>query len=330
MLLKIREYIKDRYPQIGVIKRTLMASREYKGGGKKNNVLILCYHRVGVNEPDPYLVNVSVKHFCEQMSVLRQEYEILRLSDELNSRKKAVIVTFDDGYYDNYINVFPILKENNIPATFFIPTDNLGSYKELWDQELLRLIYYRTRDTTLAVNGQKYLINDFEIQNNINLLHDYLINLKPQLRKSILQYLEDELKPKVKCRDNMRLINKNELVDMSKNQLVEIGVHTCSHTALANLSYEEQLHEISSSKQILENITGLNVKSIAYPFGRKNIHYNADTLKIVDGCGFSRGVTTNNKQIYDDMSMLELPRIHVGDWDGKTFRQMIKIYWMLG
>lgn len=35
MLLKIREYIKDRYPQIGVIKRTLLASREYKGSGKK-------------------------------------------------------------------------------------------------------------------------------------------------------------------------------------------------------------------------------------------------------------------------------------------------------
>lgn len=330
MLLKIKQYIKNRYPQIGVIKRTFLAAREYKGSSQKNNVLVLCYHRVGLNEPDPYLVNVSLECFREQMSVLREQYEILHLSDELKSKEKAVVVTFDDGCYDNYLNAFPILKENKIPATFFIPTDNLGTCKELWDQELLRLIYYRTRDTSILVNGQNYAINDIDIENIIQSLHDYLIKLKPQIRDSILQYIEDKLKPNVKIRNNMRLISKNELIDMSKNQLVEIGVHTCSHTALANLSYEEQLQEISKSKQILEEITGKNVNTIAYPFGRKNIHYNDDTLKIVDECGFTRGLTTNNKQLYNDMSMLEIPRIHVGDWDGKTFQQILKLYWKLG
>lgn len=330
MLMKVKENIKNRYPHIGVIKRTLLAARECRCDGPKSNVLVLCYHRIGIDEPDPYLVNVSVKNFREQMLVLREEYEVLHLNEDLESKIKSVVVTFDDGYYDNYLYAYPILNDNNIPATFFIPTDNLGTNKELWDQDLLRLIYYRTRDAILVIDGRKYAVNNFDMQKSIYSLHDCLLNLKPQKRRSVLQYIERELSPSRKCRENMRLIDKNELVTMSRNKLVEIGVHTCSHTALAKLSYAEQLQEIADSKRILEEITGNKVNAIAYPFGRKGIHYNDDTLKIVDNMGISRGLTTNNRQLRHGMSMLEIPRIHIGNWDGETFRKMLKLYWRFG
>ena len=65
--------------------------------------------------------------FEKQMEYLKnKEYQVISLtklveileSDELIP-KKTVVLTFDDGYKDNYINAFPILKKYNFPATIF-------------------------------------------------------------------------------------------------------------------------------------------------------------------------------------------------------------------
>ena len=40
--------------------------------------------------------------------------------------KKPILITFDDGYYSNYRDIYPILKKYNIKASIFIITDNIG------------------------------------------------------------------------------------------------------------------------------------------------------------------------------------------------------------
>jgi len=98
----------------------------------RNNLLIIYYHRVIKKDE---LVNVKVKDMCvsindfdAQMRFLSKYYkpvgeeEILTPIQKGGISKHSVWVTFDDGYKDNYINAYPILRKYKIPATFFITT----------------------------------------------------------------------------------------------------------------------------------------------------------------------------------------------------------------
>lgn len=87
----------------------------------RDGILILNYHSVGNSE-----LSISASLFEEQMVFLKNNFNILDLSnlDNIKDNKKVnIIITFDDGYENNYNFAFPILKKYSIPATIFIVSD---------------------------------------------------------------------------------------------------------------------------------------------------------------------------------------------------------------
>ena len=128
--------------------------------------LILTYHRVYELDYDPYALTVHPRIFEIQMKYLRENYNIIPLSELISQLKEkkikedSVIITFDDGYHDNLYNSKPILKKYDIPATFFISAGMIGGKKEFWWDELERI--FLTRHTLtykpleLNINGKKY------------------------------------------------------------------------------------------------------------------------------------------------------------------------------
>lgn len=115
--------------------------------GRQVQIPILTYHYIG-NNPNPedksrdYL-EVTPDKFEEQMKYLSENgYQTIDfdrlyaiLSGQATLPSKAIILTFDDGYIDFYVNAFPILKKYNIHAVAFIPTALVGgSYYMNWDQ----------------------------------------------------------------------------------------------------------------------------------------------------------------------------------------------------
>lgn len=103
-------------------------------------VIVLMYHRVNDNlEPDCLVV--STLAFRQQMGFLyRNKYRVIGINEmlkELNSsqtrkhvKSKTVVITFDDGYRDNYLNAYPILKEFGFKATIFLTTGIIGTNKK--------------------------------------------------------------------------------------------------------------------------------------------------------------------------------------------------------
>ncbi|MFA7245504.1 MAG: polysaccharide deacetylase family protein [Candidatus Magasanikbacteria bacterium] len=86
----------------------------------RDGILILNYHSVGSNNP----FSLSLKNFDEQMNYITKNYNIVKLGDFSNlAGGISLVVTFDDGYEDNYLEVFPILKKYNIPATIFLTSE---------------------------------------------------------------------------------------------------------------------------------------------------------------------------------------------------------------
>lgn len=90
-----------------------------------NDIRILYYHSIG-NE---YEWSILPEQFEKQMKYIADNYKVISLcsliSNEMKlfpSRKKVVIITFDDGWEDNYTHAFPILKHHGFHATFFVTT----------------------------------------------------------------------------------------------------------------------------------------------------------------------------------------------------------------
>lgn len=109
----------------------------------KSQVRILCYHRVcELPETKDSMVhlNVSPASFAQQMAFLsRGEFNVITLEQFIDYRDensklpaKTIIITFDDGYGDNYITAFPILKKHNLKATFFVVTDYIDGDEIFW------------------------------------------------------------------------------------------------------------------------------------------------------------------------------------------------------
>ena len=111
--------------------RSSLSSFFYYGakylGYQSRGIRILCYHRVN-NEGSDYL-SVSKVQFREQMRFLNEEgYRTAGLNELLNGSMngKSVIVTFDDGYADNYEHAFPIMREFGFAGTIFCIGNKLG------------------------------------------------------------------------------------------------------------------------------------------------------------------------------------------------------------
>lgn len=89
------------------------------------------YHRVNDNLQPNDLV-VPVAKFREQMSYLKKNCEVIGIERLLSEerKKQKVVITFDDGYRDNYLNAYPILKELGLPGTIFLITGMINTDKK--------------------------------------------------------------------------------------------------------------------------------------------------------------------------------------------------------
>ena len=108
----------------------------------KNTVAVLNYHQI--NDVDNNALTVTVKDFDDQMRYLSENnYNVITPKEMLDAFKnnaklpdKTVIITFDDGYKDNYENAYPILKKYNLKGTIFVITDYVSLYPNYitWDE----------------------------------------------------------------------------------------------------------------------------------------------------------------------------------------------------
>ena len=121
-----------------------------------NLLTVLNYHRI--DDPsragfDTFRPNVSAtpSSFAAQMDYVSQKYNVIsgrQLADFIKGRHPlpahAAVITFDDGYDDNYSNACPILKARNLPAIIFLATDFIGTHKPFfWD--LVAYCFFHTQ-----------------------------------------------------------------------------------------------------------------------------------------------------------------------------------------
>ncbi|WP_158087554.1 polysaccharide deacetylase family protein [Anaerovibrio sp. JC8] len=103
---------------------------------------MLNYHQINPTEKNP--LTVPTDDFAAQMAYLeRNGYNTISpdqlhgfLVDGTPLPEKPILITFDDGYEDNYQYAYPILKEHNMKAAIFLVSDFMGRFDNylVWDQ----------------------------------------------------------------------------------------------------------------------------------------------------------------------------------------------------
>lgn len=304
---------------------------------------------------DPQLLCVTPDHFTEQMQILRQHYYPLSLKN-LRKRQafnlwpqRTVVITFDDGYADNFQTARKILETFDIPATVFVTSGMVDSQKEFWWDELERVFL---SSPTLPAH-LKIMIDHQEFSWNLeNSAHDYPSaswnvqeNASPGVRQQVYLDLMKRLhETDVPTRESILselaawsginrnqgrqeylAVNSDELGSLPQKGLLEIGAHTITHPLLAAISPISQKEEIQEGKTALEKILGHPVESFAYPFGEHG-DYSQETIKLVREAGFKCACSNFPGNVNPLRDPYQLPRYIVRDWDGETFTRNLEAW----
>lgn len=325
----------------------------------RSRALILMYHRV-VNLPsDPQLLCVTPQHFDEHLEILRRHYlprSLLQLANALGEGtlpNRAVVVTFDDGYADNLQNAAPVIRRHGIQATVFVTSGALDRKEEFWWDELDRLVLQpgtlpdplELRIETSARRWETgssahYSSDDacrhrcWHVEQPIDLsprhslyrsIYETLQPLSNESRNCVLDQLRAVAGVGPVSRSTHRAMSTDEVVQLDRERLIEVGAHTVNHPLLATLPVATQRSEIVGSKTRLEDALGKPVLTFSYPHGS----LRRETVEIVREAGFVCAGSSDPDAVWPDTDCYQLPRVVVRDWDGDTFAHRMK-EWMHG
>ncbi|MBI3582501.1 MAG: polysaccharide deacetylase family protein [Nitrospinae bacterium] len=279
------------------------------------------------------MLAVKPEHFLDQMKFLKEHFPVLKYdADWSGVREPSVVVTFDDGYADNYLEALPILQETGVAATFFITPELIDSNQEFWWDELERVIlgkwsypdHFELKDKiyhriwlTATESERKTLYNE---------LHPLMRSLAPERRKVWLKQLRQWVKTDEAGRASHRLLKNQELQALAKSSFVTIGAHGMTHTSLGGQPMDSQENEMKESREQLEAIINRPVISFSYPFGTKS-DYTTDTMNLCKRLGFTKAAANYPGQARRWTNRFEIPRQIVRDWPIDIFEKKISEFW---
>lgn len=301
------------------------------------NCAVLLYHRVTNLVNDPQLLAVSPVNFDAQISFLKNKYTLITVDEfqyHLEHKKKfpknAVLLTFDDGYADNYLEALPVLEKYKVQALFYISTGTLNTDKEFWWDAMERIILLSATQPSVdsfELNKRVYCLKNLDSEKRYRLYESLLIELRrmpSEKREREIEILASLFKSE-QGRETHRAMTFEELKKMQRSKSAMIGAHTHLHPSLGALTFDEQFKEIKTSKKIIEEVTGEKVIHFSYPFGT-HIDYNNDTIKIVKQLGFKMTAANYPAMSHKHSNIFRFPRFLVRNWNEEEFKKNMKAF----
>lgn len=269
--------------------------------GSKSKVAVLTYHRI-CNKNDDWSLNpLPVKSFKEHLKFLTDSYNIISLDDLVDLvakrepiHEKTAVLTFDDGYKDNYTNAYPLLEKYDIPATIYLTSKLIGTGELVWADKVGYIIYHSLVDQIKIDELVEYdLGSKFDKYQTFSLIKRKLGDLTELEKSYFIDKLANLCQVEIPADAGCELmLSWDEVKEMDENN-IDFGAHTINHPVLPELSSKEARWEILESKRVLEENLQKSVNHFSYPYGT----FNQDVVGIVKDLKFKSAVTLDQNLV---------------------------------
>jgi len=296
----------------------------------KSQVVILMYHRVAPRidnwalEPlDPKSFRKQIEYFCHNYEILPLDRLVQYIQLGRSLPEKAIVITFDDGYKDNFRYAFPILKKYHVPATIFLTTGHIGTDKLFWWDKVSYIIQHScAKELNLDEVGRHLLGSEIDKLRARSAVMEKMKKLPPERKEQMIDKLISISGVDVPSGLGEGLIlSWNEIRKMNNNG-IDFGAHTVNHQSLANFPSERAKWEIIQSKKDIEEELGEEVSAFSYPNGDLSL----ELIELIKKCGFTCAVSILPKLITTTDCLYKLGRIE-GCEDFNKFKVMSSGLW---
>jgi peptidoglycan/xylan/chitin deacetylase (PgdA/CDA1 family) len=265
--------------------------------GTSSHVPVLFYHGVRAG-PAGGVLDCERKHLpAEELE--RQLLSLLRSRRVVPLREYAralrggrplpprcAVLTFDDGYENNFTIAYPLLRKHSLPATFFVSSGFVEGGGPLWFDRLA---------SAFEASVQAHLEDPFSglrrpLGTPLERIAAYRAvkaSLKGLEGSRLMEAVSDVERRlcggSAPERDLFRPMTPAQLRELASGGLIEVGSHGLSHRALTTLSREEAFRELRGSRERIAALSGAPVESFSYPNG----DFNPEVARLAEEAGYA-------------------------------------------
>ena len=291
----------------------------------------------------PEIKGLDVNLFRQQFEFFKENFNVVRMEQVIEAIKggtplpeKALLLTFDDGYVDNYTFALPLLEEFGFQGSFFIPGKTFTTH-QLLDVNKIHYILASADIKKLVVDVKEkmdyYRGQEFDYPSTEELWNEYATDSRFDSKETIFvkRILQTVLPEKLRNTISSDLFEKyvgvteeqlayelymtTDQIRTMKRHGMFIGLHGYDHYWLGNLAVDQMKSDISLALDALDEFIDRKEWVMNYPYG----NYNEDVLNYIKSEGACIGLTTEVRvaELGKD-SALQLPRLDCNDFPPKS------------
>jgi len=258
----------------------------------------------------PLRQQLDVQDFERIVRRLSKDYHFITMDDaakmimgEIPLVDNAAVMSFDDGYLNNFTQALPVLRRHRVPGVFYCATGAIKSREPFWFDRLDYVLQAASEQgVEFLLAGKRFVFESTERQ----VMTDKYAELRIHCKKSFPDDMEftralDELAQDLeqKTGKSLRAVFENDewaavisIDDMAKysaEDFVTIGGHTISHKRLSFSTEVEITDELSKSKGQIEQWSDRPCLNFSYPNGA----YDDVSVELVKAAGYHSAVTSD-------------------------------------
>jgi len=238
--------------------------------------------------------NIPIKIFEQQALYLKRNCNVVRLADFLADRnlsniKMNIVITFDDGYENNYFNAFQVLARHSLPAIYALPTAFIGDRQPLWNDVIEFLVNHTRRsDAQFEWENEKHNFSIRDFGERLNLYNWLLLKCvqiaqvdRENFIDEAIDALEVIVNPEELFRnEDYRPLNETQIQEMAESPLADFASHSVHHFLLSRVDLELKRAELSISKRQVEAITQSPCRYFCVPGGMYDVELVEEAFRL--------------------------------------------------
>lgn len=299
----------------------------------RDRAVVLMYHRVLTDDErrhahsHPALI-VERDTFARHMAVLARSFRVMSVAEfagHLERREPfppgACVITFDDGWLDNYLNALPALAAHRLPSLVFLPMNYIGQRRAFWQEALVQLLL-RARAVARRDAGQRAALTArldgvglsaaLDVADAdpgaaiLTLVSGQKAHTRATLEGLIADLAGDLAVPLDELARADGFIDWDQVKAMSASG-VTFGGHGMEHFLLSQVPVAVAAQEVGESKAVLDARVGEAVPTFSYPNG----YWTPDVAALVKAAGYRLAFIAQGGPVRCEDDPFTLRRINI-------------------